>query len=168
MCSKHVEAWNKLIIKFSASRWLILRNKSYTPFHPLERSSGKFSIEFWMVHKHVLVFSDKRKAPCPPSTQPSLYPIPTPHGGRAEAILVCVYVTYLPNLGFRRSGAEYRSWHSNAGLCNGIFSPSKTLFPSACTSRFSLPSTYFNTNTIYHAVKSAPSIHPTSSPVCTT
>ena len=26
MCSKHVEAWNKLIIKFSASRWLILRN----------------------------------------------------------------------------------------------------------------------------------------------
>ena len=29
MCSKHVEAWNKLIIKFSASGWLILRNKSY-------------------------------------------------------------------------------------------------------------------------------------------
>jgi len=27
MCSKHVEAWNKLIIKFSASNWLILRNK---------------------------------------------------------------------------------------------------------------------------------------------
>ena len=27
MCSKHVEAWNKLIIKFSASSWLILRNK---------------------------------------------------------------------------------------------------------------------------------------------
>ena len=25
MCSKHVEAWNKLIIKFSASSWLILR-----------------------------------------------------------------------------------------------------------------------------------------------
>ena len=24
MCSKHVEAWNKLIIKFSASSWLIL------------------------------------------------------------------------------------------------------------------------------------------------
>ena len=25
MCSKHVEAWNKLTIKFSASSWLILR-----------------------------------------------------------------------------------------------------------------------------------------------
>ena len=25
MCSKHVEAWNKLIIKFTASSWLILR-----------------------------------------------------------------------------------------------------------------------------------------------
>ena len=24
-CSKHVEAWNKLIIKFSAASWLILR-----------------------------------------------------------------------------------------------------------------------------------------------
>ena len=28
MCSKHVEAWNKLIIKFSASSWLILGNVS--------------------------------------------------------------------------------------------------------------------------------------------
>ena len=28
MCSKHVEASNKLIIKFSASSWLILRNKT--------------------------------------------------------------------------------------------------------------------------------------------
>ena len=25
LCSKHVEAWNELIIKFSASSWLILR-----------------------------------------------------------------------------------------------------------------------------------------------
>ena len=25
VCSKYVEAWNKLIIKFSASSWLILR-----------------------------------------------------------------------------------------------------------------------------------------------
>ena len=25
LCSKHVQAWNKLIIKFSASSWLILR-----------------------------------------------------------------------------------------------------------------------------------------------
>ena len=32
MWSKHVEAWNKLIIKFSASSWLILRNK-YIEMH---------------------------------------------------------------------------------------------------------------------------------------
>ena len=32
MCSKHVEAWNKLTIKFSASSWLILRNK-YIEMH---------------------------------------------------------------------------------------------------------------------------------------
>ena len=32
MCSKHVEAWNKLIIKFSASSWLILINK-YIEMH---------------------------------------------------------------------------------------------------------------------------------------
>ena len=32
MCSKHVEAWNKLIIKFSASSWLILRN-NYIEVH---------------------------------------------------------------------------------------------------------------------------------------
>ena len=32
MCSKHAEAWNKLIIKFSASSWLILRNK-YIEMH---------------------------------------------------------------------------------------------------------------------------------------
>ena len=30
MCSKNVEAWNKLIINFSASSWLILRNIRYT------------------------------------------------------------------------------------------------------------------------------------------
>ena len=32
MCSKHVEAWNKLITKFSASSWLILINK-YIEMH---------------------------------------------------------------------------------------------------------------------------------------
>ena len=32
MCSKHVKAWNKLIIKFSASSWLILINK-YIEMH---------------------------------------------------------------------------------------------------------------------------------------
>ena len=32
LCSKHVQAWNKLVIKFSASSWLILRNK-YIEMH---------------------------------------------------------------------------------------------------------------------------------------
>ena len=32
ICWKHVEAWNKVIIKFSASSWLILRNK-YIEMH---------------------------------------------------------------------------------------------------------------------------------------
>ena len=32
MCSKHVEVWNKLIITFSASSWLILINK-YIEMH---------------------------------------------------------------------------------------------------------------------------------------
>jgi hypothetical protein len=32
VCSKHVEAWNKLIIKFSASSWLVLRNR-YIEMH---------------------------------------------------------------------------------------------------------------------------------------
>ena len=32
MCSKHVEAWNKLTIRFSASSWLILINK-YIEMH---------------------------------------------------------------------------------------------------------------------------------------
>ena len=35
MCSKHVEVWNKLIIKFSASSWLILINKYIMPCFPL-------------------------------------------------------------------------------------------------------------------------------------
>ena len=33
MCLKHVEAWNKLIIKFSASSWLILINKGQQYFN---------------------------------------------------------------------------------------------------------------------------------------
>ena len=32
ICSKHVEAWNKLIIKFGASSWLIFINKSSNLF----------------------------------------------------------------------------------------------------------------------------------------
>ena len=39
MCSKHVEAWSKLIIKFSASSWLTLWRRDYFFFlilaHPV-------------------------------------------------------------------------------------------------------------------------------------
>jgi hypothetical protein len=38
MCSKHVEARNKLIIKFSASSWLILRN--FVTYEGLSDISG--------------------------------------------------------------------------------------------------------------------------------
>ena len=44
MCSKHVEAWNKLIIKFSASRWLILINK-YIEMHCQQNIKKKEA--FW-------------------------------------------------------------------------------------------------------------------------
>ena len=40
MCSKHVEAWNKIIIKFSASSWLILENK-YTQMHSQQNIKKK-------------------------------------------------------------------------------------------------------------------------------
>ena len=49
MCSKHVEAWNKLIIKFSASSWLILINKHilcipllYTAFRVISLNIREF------------------------------------------------------------------------------------------------------------------------------
>ena len=44
MSSKHVEAWNKLIIKFSASSWLILRNK-YIEMH------GQQNIKNWITYQ---------------------------------------------------------------------------------------------------------------------
>ena len=46
MCSKHVEAWNNLIIKFSVSSWLILRNKLYCKtdgMHHLLRLQRQFA-----------------------------------------------------------------------------------------------------------------------------
>ena len=44
MCLKHVEAWNKLIIKFSASSWLILINK-YIEMH----GQQNIKISFFML-----------------------------------------------------------------------------------------------------------------------
>ena len=46
-CSKHVEAWNKLIIKFIASSWLILVNK-YIEMHGQQniRFINSFAITF--------------------------------------------------------------------------------------------------------------------------
>ena len=43
MCSKHVEAWNKLIIKFSASSCLILRNK-YIEMHGLQNIKMRWGV----------------------------------------------------------------------------------------------------------------------------
>ena len=43
MFSKHVEAWNKLITKFSASSWLILINK-YIEMHGQQNMKEKKSI----------------------------------------------------------------------------------------------------------------------------
>ena len=42
MCSKHVEAWNKRIIKFGASSWLILRNKYLRIVHDHFLSNSLF------------------------------------------------------------------------------------------------------------------------------
>ena len=57
MCSKHVEAWNKLIIKFSASSWLILRNKYYWHVYCLSINSAycitTFSTRFTSRGQHV-------------------------------------------------------------------------------------------------------------------
>jgi hypothetical protein len=49
MCSKHVEAWNKLIIKFSASSCLILRNK-YIEMHG--QQNIKISIIYYVQSIH--------------------------------------------------------------------------------------------------------------------
>ena len=48
MCPKHVQAWNKLIIKFSASSWLILINK-YIEMHG--QQNIKIYIKLFLLHK---------------------------------------------------------------------------------------------------------------------
>ena len=48
MYSKHVEAWNKLIIKFSASSCLILRNK-YIEMHGQQNIKKKNSKDTYNV-----------------------------------------------------------------------------------------------------------------------
>ena len=50
MCSKHVEALNKLIKKFSASMWLILINK-YIGMHGQQNIKKKLSL--------VIIFNKK-------------------------------------------------------------------------------------------------------------
>ena len=56
MCSKHVEAWNKLIIKFSASSWLILIYKHKFLFY------NKFIIRLYMFR--ALLCSSSRGQNC--------------------------------------------------------------------------------------------------------
>ena len=54
MCYKHVEAWNKFILKFSASSWLILRNK-YIEIHG--QQNIKIYSSFTRSFIHSIVFS---------------------------------------------------------------------------------------------------------------
>ena len=54
LCSKHVKPWNKLIIKFSASSWLILRCQYEIPIK-ISRLCQKLKVEFYThthTHKH--------------------------------------------------------------------------------------------------------------------
>ena len=46
LCSKLVEAWNKLIIKFSASSWLILRNKKLFVYYTYNRTQLYFTQQY--------------------------------------------------------------------------------------------------------------------------
>ena len=59
MFSKHVEAWNKRIIKFSASSWLILRNK-YIEMH------GRRNVKKKVLHfvRNVPTFRDNVPCTC--------------------------------------------------------------------------------------------------------
>ena len=67
MCSKRVEAWNKLIIKFSASSWSILRNK-YIEMHGQQNIKKKIhflcnalKLEFWkMCYRYMCILSCTR------------------------------------------------------------------------------------------------------------
>jgi len=47
MCSKHVEVWNKLITKFSASSWLVLINK-YIEMHGQQNIKKKNPPDIWI------------------------------------------------------------------------------------------------------------------------
>jgi len=51
MCSKHVEAWNKLIIKFSAPSWLILR---YIEMHGQQNTNQKKKPIAYSAHSQVV------------------------------------------------------------------------------------------------------------------
>ena len=48
MCSKHVEASSKLILKFSASSWLVLRNK-YIEMHGQQNIKKKSMMMMMMM-----------------------------------------------------------------------------------------------------------------------
>ena len=63
MCSKHVGAWNKLIIKFSASRWWILINK-YIEMHGQQNIKKK---KIRHVVKITFGFSRENIFECPSS-----------------------------------------------------------------------------------------------------
>ena len=57
-CSKHVEAWNRLIIKFGASSWLIWRNKC--PKHVEFYSKNQFEKLVHLVGFVIRIYRDAR------------------------------------------------------------------------------------------------------------
>ena len=74
ICSKHIEAWNKLIIKFSASSWLILGRKeehwfSCTAIILTSSHGAKPQCCWWLApakpvsrQNHCLIYSSNGKA----------------------------------------------------------------------------------------------------------
>jgi hypothetical protein len=93
---------------------------SHPPFHPLERCTGMLCIESLLVPDIFWYFRTRenniaRPARCLACTQFQLRFV------EEQKQFLCVYVTYLLNLGFRRSAAEYRTWHSYAGFVMEYF-----------------------------------------------
>ena len=63
ICSKHVEAWNKLIKEFSASSWLILINK-YIEIHGQENIKKKntyFCVHYLFLYENLDINETKWK-----------------------------------------------------------------------------------------------------------
>jgi len=56
MCSKHVDAWNKLIIKFNASSWLILINKWFIKVIKHEILAIRVTVQCNITTKNLVIY----------------------------------------------------------------------------------------------------------------